>query len=305
MSAAAAIQTYKMSERSDYPDFYIRDQAARAALVKPHRHEYFQIQINLDGDTQQQIGASTRPFSRGYVSFILPFRVHCVPHPKNARFFIINFSQRFLCPALDVDPLDLEEVPLLHTPEIGPFLFQPYMDFAFPDADFRQIEELVAKMRAENNDRRLGSLELLRAYLLQLLGLTCRVFEKKLLDLADSQVQRSGQRDALRRVTRYIREHLAEDVSLADAAEAAYLSPNYLSHLIRKETGKTFTDLVTARRMERAQELLTTTSMPVAAVAHATGFPDVAYFTRRFKQWIGESPGVYRTGTRMRPGTAS
>jgi AraC-like DNA-binding protein len=285
-----------MSERSDYPDFYIRDQAGREALVKPHRHEYFQIQINLEGDTRQQIGAGTRPFRRGYVSFILPYRVHCVPHPENARFFIINFSQRFLFPALDVDPLDLEEVPLLQTPELGPFLFQPYMDFAFSEDDFCRIEELIAKMRTEHNDRRLGSLELLRAYLLQLLGLTCRTFEGELLDLAGRHAQRSGQRDALRRVTRYIREHLAEELSLADAAEAAFLSPNYLSHLIRKETGKTFTDLVTERRMERAQELLATTALPVTAVAHAAGFADVAYFTRRFRQWNGQSPSAYRNG---------
>ena len=39
-----SIKTYGMSERADHPDFDIRSQLVRPPLVRPHRHEYFQIQ---------------------------------------------------------------------------------------------------------------------------------------------------------------------------------------------------------------------------------------------------------------------
>jgi AraC-like DNA-binding protein len=83
-------------------------------------------------------------------------------------------------------------------------------------------------------------------------------------------------------------------MSLADAAAAADLSPNYLAHLIKKETGRTFTDLVTERRMERAQELLAHTSLRIGEVAAAAGFEDEAYFARRFRQCFRLAPRDYR-----------
>jgi AraC-like DNA-binding protein len=94
---------------------------------------------------------------------------------------------------------------------------------------------------------------------------------------------------------RYVRDNLTRRISLADAAVAADLSPNYLAHLIKKETGRTFTDLVTERRMEKAQELLAHTGMRIAEIAEAVGFDDEAYFARRFKQCFDVAPRDYRS----------
>ena len=79
-----------------------------------------------------------------------------------------------------------------------------------------------------------------------------------------------------------------------DAAAAADLSPNYLAHLIKKETGKTFVDLVTERRMEKACELLTHTTLRINEVAQAVGFEDEAYFARRFRQRYATAPRQFR-----------
>ena len=43
-----SIKTYGMAERADYFDFDIRAQQVREPLEQPHRHDYFQIQVNLD-----------------------------------------------------------------------------------------------------------------------------------------------------------------------------------------------------------------------------------------------------------------
>jgi AraC-like DNA-binding protein len=293
-----SVQTFAMSERASFLEFDIRDQNARAPLTRPHRHEYFQILITLEGTAQQTIGGSVRPVQPGSLTFVLPYRVHLSPLPEGSRFIVINFSQRFLRPDLDVDPLDLEDVPVSRVPELAPFLYQEHLDFALAGAEWEEAQGMLRQMIAENAERRFGSLEILRGMLLQLIGLTCRRYEADLLRLASEKTRSASRRDALLRVTRYIRENLTRDLNLTEAAATAFLSPNYLAHLLKNEVGKTFTDLVTERRMERAQELLANTPMRIAEVAHASGFSDEGYFTRRFRQWFGTTPRQYRENVR-------
>jgi AraC-like DNA-binding protein len=226
--------------------------------------------------------------------------VHVIPHPEGSRYVIINMAQQFLRPGLDVDPLDLEDVPLTRAPELAPFLFQEYADFHFPEEEFHGIERLLDQLALENADRRFGSVEMIRGLMLQLIALVCRKFEADLLRFSASQAQLGSRRASLQRTVRYIREHLAGEITLADAAAAAFLSPNYLAHLLKKETGRTFTELVTERRLEFAQELLTHSSQRIASIAHASGFVDEAYFSRRFRQRFGQTPRAFRDGLRAR-----
>jgi len=277
------------------PDFGIHDEQRVSRIEQAHRHEYFQIQVNLSGRTRQHIGARTRPLAPGSLGFVLPYRVHRVPHPPGSRFFVINFRLHFLRPDLEVDPLDLEDVPLERAPELAPFLFQEFMDFRLRGADLAQARAACLRMAAENARRRFCSLEIIRAELLLLLALVCRRHEAAILEVAAVQGQRGGRRDALARVVRYIRGNLSRRLSLAGAAAAVDLSPNPLAHLIKQETGRTFTDLVTERRMERAQELLAHTTLRIAEVAAAAGFEDEAYFARRFRQCFRLAPREYRS----------
>ncbi|MGQ0751118.1 MAG: AraC family transcriptional regulator [Betaproteobacteria bacterium] len=289
-----AIKTYTLAERAIGPDFGIHDERSVTRIGEAHRHEYFQIQLNLAGSTRHHIGATTRPFEPGSLSFVLPYRVHRVPHPPESRFYVVSFNQRMLRPELDVDPLDLEDVPLERAPELAPFRFQEFMDFRLAGAELTFAEEACARMAAENAERRFCSLEIIRAHLLLLIGTVCRRYERELLKLAAAQAQRRSRRDALSRVIRHVRENLARRVTLADAARAADLSPNYLAHLLKKETGRTFTDLLTERRMEKARELLAHTTLRISEVAEAVGFEDEAYFARRFRQCFNIAPRDYR-----------
>lgn len=299
-SAATGIRTYSMHERANHLDFDIRRENGRDPLALPHRHEYFQIQINLAGATQQHIGATIRPFEPGMLSFVLPYRMHCVPHPPGSHYYILSFGQRFLRNDLDVDPLDLEDVPLLRAPELAPFLVQESMDFQLEGADLATMHTLCEQMTLENASRSFYSLEMIRASLLLLIGLVCRKYGAGIEERVKENTSRHGRREAMARVIRHIREHLADKLTLDSAAAAAFLSPNYLAHLIKKETGRTFVEIVTERRMERAQELLLNTGIRVSEVAQQVGFGDEAYFSRRFRQVIGVSPMAFRSAERPR-----
>ena len=296
-SRPAVSRTYAMPERSDRLDFYIRDQASRPAIEEPHKHEYFQIQINLGGDTEQHIGAVRRQFPAGAVAFILPHRLHLIPHPAHSRFIVINFTQAFLRANTDgiADPLDLEDVPIAQAPELAPFRLQEYIDFTLAGAELAEIKPILSRMLEVNETRRFGATALLRGYLLQVIGIVCQRYADPLLQLSKRNVPRLGRREALIRVDRHVTAHLASDtLSLTSAAAAAFLSPNYLAHLIKKETGRTFVEWVTDRRLTRAKELLANDTRRIKEIAFLVGYRDEAYFARRFRQSVGQSPSDFR-----------
>ena len=93
----------------------------------------------------------------------------------------------------------------------------------------------------------------------------------------------------------YIREHCSEQhLSLGEVADHVYVSQWHLSKLLNRETGQSFFDLLGSMRIGRAKELLADASMRIQDVAEATGFSDVAHFSRSFKRFAGCTPGEYR-----------
>ena len=85
-----------------------------------------------------------------------------------------------------------------------------------------------------------------------------------------------------------------ETLSLASISEALHISPNYLSALIRKNTGETFVNLLTAQRLDAAKELLQCTSLKVMEIAARCGYADQHYFSYCFKKRFDISPLALR-----------
>jgi AraC-like DNA-binding protein len=290
----STVKTYSMLERLSRPDFGIHDARVLTNVERLHRHEYFQVQLHLDGTAEHRVGTRLLSLGPGSLCFVLPYRLHRAGRFPGSRFIIINFDHRFLRPTLDIDPLDVEDVPLAVAPELAPFLFQEHMDFRLDGDDFEMAQRACRIMAEEDRRRGYCSLEIIHAQLIILLTSVCRRYESKLLDLAAGQVQIKSRGESLSRVLRYVRDNIQKRITLTEAAEAAHLSADYLTHLLKKETGKTFTELVTARRMEKARELLGQTQLRIAEIAAAVGFEDEAYFARRFRQYFERSPREYR-----------
>jgi AraC-like DNA-binding protein len=210
------------------------------------------------------------------------------------RYQLINFASNFLRPNFSLTPLEMEEASITQYPELTPFIYQGWIDFVFEPDEFAHIETLLHRLEAAHQQRTMGTLERVRGALFELIGFSTEKFAPQLQALASQRVYLQGHSDALRRVLRFIDANLENDLSLAEVAEAAYLSPNYLSQLLKKQTGLAFVDWLTGRRMDRAREMLAHTSVRVGTVAHSVGFSDEAYFTRRFKQRFGIAPTAYR-----------
>ncbi|WP_067706781.1 helix-turn-helix transcriptional regulator [Nocardia yamanashiensis] len=108
-------------------------------------------------------------------------------------------------------------------------------------------------------------------------------------------LRRSGE-PLLAKVFEVIDQKYATPVSLRDVAAAVGLTPGHLTTVVRRRTGRTVQDWITERRMAEARRLLADTDLPIAEVAHRTGFPDAGYFTRMFRRHNGIPPRRWRTG---------
>ena len=99
----------------------------------------------------------------------------------------------------------------------------------------------------------------------------------------------------VRIAVKFLKENYAKPIILTDAANAAGVSENYLSHIFAIATGKTFVTYLTELRLIYAKKLLSNgCNEKIAKVASDCGFNDEKYFIKLFKRYIGVSPGEYR-----------
>lgn len=83
-------------------------------------------------------------------------------------------------------------------------------------------------------------------------------------------------------------------VTLEALAEKYFLSVPYLSRYIKERSGKTFRELLTEIRMQRARSMLKSEGITIEQVAEQAGYPSVEHFSRQFKKLYGVAPSEYR-----------
>ncbi|MBD0401791.1 AraC family transcriptional regulator [Flammeovirga sp. EKP202] len=77
-------------------------------------------------------------------------------------------------------------------------------------------------------------------------------------------------------------------------AEKLHFSPNYLSDLLKKETGKNGTEHIQYHIIELAKDKLLSSTVSVSEIAYNLGFEYPQYFSKMFKKKTGMTPAEYR-----------
>lgn len=108
------------------------------------------------------------------------------------------------------------------------------------------------------------------------------------------QEETQGEERPIMTITRYLQEHLNEDISLSILAEEFHLSAQYISQLFKSEIGVNFLAYLTNIRMERAKKLLLSTALSIGEISEQLGFGDYRVFTKVFKKSEGVTPSQYR-----------
>lgn len=91
------------------------------------------------------------------------------------------------------------------------------------------------------------------------------------------------------RIMEYMESH-SDSVTLNDIASHFGYHPVYISRLLPKKTGKTFSALLAESRMRRAKLLLDHTDLSIEKIADILGYSNSSNFYKTFKQYYGTSP---------------
>lgn len=88
-------------------------------------------------------------------------------------------------------------------------------------------------------------------------------------------------------------------VGLEDLARACSLSRAHFARSFKATTGSTPMQWLLTQRIERAQNLLLNSSLPIEEIAHHCGFSDQSHLTRAFAAAVGDTPGSWRRRRRF------
>ena len=92
----------------------------------------------------------------------------------------------------------------------------------------------------------------------------------------------------------YIDQHYSEKIVLSELATSLGITPNYLSSLMKRQLGMTFSEYIMSVRMEQASKLLSTNNLRINEVAAKVGYENLFYFSKLFKRFYGLSPRDFR-----------
>lgn len=121
-----------------------------------------------------------------------------------------------------------------------------------------------------------------------------------IIEYAESRLE-IQETDMVIKAKRYIASHYDDpSLSLGQAAEYVGLNEKYFTNKFTKEAGETFSEYLASVRVQKAKQLLRTTSFKVYEIAEMVGYHNVESFNRAFKKISGVSPTKYRNGEKIK-----
>ena len=150
-------------------------------------------------------------------------------------------------------------------------------DYILKPIDYEELDEVLSRLVERVRRHRRGS-----------------AVPPEPTDRGADEGDEGEKQDIVGAVKRYVREHISEDIYIADIARQVYLNDQYLMRTFKKTTGISILEFITDERVRLAKELLVGTDYPVKQVADSVGYGNYSYFTKLFKRNTGLTPQAYR-----------
>ncbi len=275
-------EIYQMAAFDSHTPILCKIQTIEAE--KPHRHEYFELDMVLQGTCNVVSDNVMFTLSADDVFSVDPHTTHEM-RGSDCVMVTIQFEQSFF------------EKNLPHP--LHPQFFCNSKLQGESEA-FDALRRIIALIVKNNADQQLGYELRNLSLIYELMDLFHNNFRVKRSEAQDVRNHRYSVR--ISEITRIIREHYSESLSLSALAEMVHLSAPYLSKFFDQQFGMTFLAYLTQYRLSRAVHELDNTSKTIEEISADNGFPNSHAFVQAFKKEYQMLPSVYR---RMRKEPAS
>lgn len=167
-----------------------------------------------------------------------------------------------------------------------------YLHFSFGNSP--EIRPLLEMMILEYANRKEDTQPMLLSLATSLYLLVARTYRKGIADgsIDSNTGEKETGNSSVNEIIRYINDHF-NTVSLKDLSDHFAYHPNYISGLLRKETGKTFSEILLEKRMEHALVLMKGTDLSNEEIADIVGYSSTTNYYKAFRRFYGMSPREY------------
>ena len=245
-------------------------------VFNSHKHDYFEIDMVLSGSCTVSIDGSVYQMYADDVFSVNPHSDHEL-RGNDCIIVTVQFEQSIF----------EQNLPRPLHPQ-----FNCNSRVQGENEAFKTLRCLIARIVKNNADQQAGY-ELRNISLIyELMDLFYNNFRVKRSEAQDIKNHRYSVR--ISEITKIIREHYAENLSLTMLAEMVHLSPPYLSKFFDQQFGMTFLSYLTHFRLSRAVHELTETTKNIEEISADNGFANSHAFVQAFKKEYGVLPSVYR-----------
>lgn len=249
------------------------------------RHDFWEMvyvdkgSVSITRDGQEVV------LSQGEVIFHCPNEFHTIRAYESApNFFVISFVSSSL--SMKNFEHFCSVLKKTHKSLLTSIINEAEESYYIPknDPDLRKLKR--------RKDAPLGSEQLIKSYLEQLLIYLLRLKEETesasiLPPLVEEKPLVSALKD-------YISSRCEENVKIDEICRAFGYSKSFLSHLFREHTGTSLAAFATAKKMERAKDLLRDDRLNITQISAKLSFENPQYFARAFKRECGMTPTEWK-----------
>lgn len=265
-----------------YRLFHLRD--SRALALDYHYHEFDKLVLMLGGRVTYHIEGKSYPLQPMDVLLVsrnlihLPAAEEGTGYERMVLWIDREFMTRFSGP--DAELSDCFRL----TAQRGVHLHRPRGE------ERTYWRELFEQVEAAEKDEGFAGRLLADICVLRLL-----IELNRAVGVAGQEPDTSAYRfdPKMEEVTRYIMEHLQEELSIDRLAGAFYLSRYYLMHRFKEVYGCSVHQYIRQKRLQRAAEAIRR-DVPVLKAAEDAGFQDYSVFLRAFRAAYGKSPREWK-----------
>lgn len=267
---------------TQYPDF----------IGVIHKHTFIEIVYILSGSATHIIGDRSVPATKGDLFIINYDTPHTFVRDEDCDEPLIAYDLLFTPSFFDSSLLNSVFFESISSSFLFYSLFpeqQIASDVHISGSSYSAFGELFNKMYLEFTGRERGYINIIRAYMTELI---VKIFRK--MESTQNKEISSNQKHVVNSTLAYLRKNYQKQISLDELAAQVFLSKDYFSRLFRETTGMPTSAFLQKIRVEEACNLLTSTNIAIKDVAHQCGFHDIKYFYSIFKKLTGMTPRQYR-----------
>lgn len=267
--------------RPDFP-FVAEIQTESCRLY--HWHDEFEMLLVKEGTVLVIIPGKEYQLGADDLLLIDSGEVHCLMPGTDARWLSVRFAPRLMEPRLFDSGAGMQA----KSPAVS-------MDVARCSCQWEKqsvlrFRQLVEKLADEAAAQSAGWQVAVRGGLFELALMMLR----ELPESGEELPRRDNRDTSLKKTLLFLAENYTRDISLKECADAMGFNMNYFSRFFRSHTGIHFHQYLTTLRLQKAQQLLLTTGLPITEVVSRSGFQNAKTFNRVFKNTCGCSPREFR-----------